>query len=615
VTIRQLPRDVIDRIAAGEVVERPAAVLKELLENALDARARHVDVSIEGGGLRLVRVADDGVGIPADELPAAFASHATSKLVDVDDLMHIVSFGFRGEALCSIGAVSRSSITSATGDDGRGHRLACIAGELGSVEPVAAARGTVVEVRELFFNTPARRQFLGSERTEAARCRETLMAMALVHPDAHLRLSIDGVLRFSSPATEQLAERVVAVHGREFFDGLTALHGRGDACRLEGFLSLPAAARPRARAQQLFVNGRLVKDRQIASAVRLACRDFIPPNLQPSWIVYLTIDPAAVDVNVHPTKSEVRFRSPDDVFRLVHHATRQALLGADLAPRVRAEHLGPSRARGPAPAGGVSGGLDPGHGRAAVPPARRAAAASGPPSTEAWSGGATSAGAAAGPVAGESGPAAATQAPGADRVHERLPHTALRPAARYLQVLDTYLVHDAPEGLVLIDQHALHERVLYARWQRQLAEGRLPCQRLLVPETLALDPALHAAALERRDELLRCGLEIEDFGPDTLVVRSVPAVLRGESLHDLVVALIAPPEAHGGIPSGLDRRLFTLACHAAVKAGDSLAEAEIAELLQQAAELEHDTSCPHGRPTRLVIGRIELERLFKRSGF
>ena len=615
-TIKRLPQDVVDRIAAGEVVERPSAVIKELLENALDARATSLDVTLEGGGLGLLRVADDGVGIAADELPVAFASHATSKLVDVDDLFHIVSFGFRGEALSSIGAVSRCRIVSSTGEDGVGHRLDCVAGQLGEVEPVAARRGTVVEVRDLFFNTPARREFLGSARAETARCREVCTALSLVHPDVHVRLTVDGQQKFNSAPSEDTLERVATVYGRDFAAGLTRLAARRGGLELEGFLTLPAAARPRARTQQLFVNGRLVKDKQVLAAVRVACRDFIPPSLQPSWILFLTVDPTQVDVNVHPTKAEVRFRDPDELFKLVHHACRDALLGADLAPRVKAEHLGPE-STGTSPASG--GGAGANGGATAAPdhpgtrplprPSFRAPAAGGASTDLAGASPVHEAPATPAAPAGEQLELGATTA-GAPSMRSQL-----RPAARYLQVLDTYLAHDTPDGLVLVDQHALHERILYARLQDQLGEGKLPTQALLVPQPVRLDPALHAQALEKAEELAHLGLEIEDFGQDTVVVRSVPAVLRHEKLDDLVVALVAPPDLHGGIPSGLDRRLFTMACHAAVKAGDPLKEDEIAELLEQGEALEHDSSCPHGRPTRLVIGRTELERLFKRNGF
>jgi DNA mismatch repair protein MutL len=602
--IRRLPKDVVDRIAAGEVVERPAAIVKELLENALDARATAIDVTIENGGLGLIRVADDGTGIAQDDLPAAFASHATSKLVDVDDLFHVVSFGFRGEALSSISAVSRARIVSATGDDGGGYRLDCVAGELGTVEPVPSAHGTIIEVRDLFHNTPARRQFLGATRTEAAKCREVCTALSLANAGVRFSYTVDGTRRFSSEGSPDLAERVSTVYGRDFAESMAPVQGSEPGQRIEGLLGLPASARARARAQQLFVNGRLVKDRGVLSAVRVACRDFVPPNLHASWILFLTIDPERLDVNVHPTKAEVRFRDRDDVFRIVRRACRDALLRSDLAPRIRAEHLGLARAPTaptvPTAPPALQDGASASTGRAlfpaASPPARQPTSDLGEPLPE--------------------------HTVSAEHVAESQPLPqplidvgAIRPAARYLQVLDTYLIHDSPDGLVLVDQHALHERILYARLQDDLAAGRIERQGLLVPHPVHLTPELHALALEMTGELKHLGLEIEDFGQDTVIVRAVPAVLRQERVEDLVEALVAPPDVHGGVPHGLDRRLFTMACHAAVKAGDPLKEEEIAELLEQGARLEHDSTCPHGRPTRLLIGRTELERLFKRSGF
>ena len=597
--IRALPRDVVDRIAAGEVVERPSSVVKELLENAIDARATSIDVTIEGGGLELIRIADDGIGIARDELPLAFASHATSKLVDVDDLFHIVSFGFRGEALSSVAAVSRCRITSSVDDSGAGATLTCRAGELGEVAPAARPRGTVVEVRDLFHNTPARRRFLGATSTEAARCREVCTALSLVHPGLRLAVTVDGRQRFRTEGAPLLRDRIAAVYGADLAEQMTPVAGRIDGLAVDGFVGLPGVARARPRAQQLFVNGRAVADRAVSSAVRNACRDFLPPSLQPAWVLCLTVDPEQLDVNVHPTKAEVRFRERDALFRLVRRAVRDALLAADLAPRVRAEHVS-----GTPPAGAslvadlpdAPARSTPGPSYSGLPPRPR-------PSDTAMLPGSAPA-----PTSGPQSRTDATPSP--------TQLVSARQAVRFLQIFDTYLVHDSPEGLVLVDQHALHERVLYSRLQRQLTDGKVPSQRLLVPEPVRLTPSEHDLALRMRDELATRALHIDDFGPDTIVVRAIPAVLRNERLADLVRALIDPPDLDfSGMPSSLDRRLFTMACHAAVKAGDPLDEREAAELLKQSAELEHDATCPHGRPTRLVIGRTELERLFKRSGF
>lgn len=566
--IRQLPREVVDRIAAGEVVERPASVVKELVENALDAGATRIDVTVDGGGLALIRVADDGGGVQPDDVPLAFAPHATSKLRDVDDLFHIASYGFRGEALASVAAVARCRLVSRPRDLAQGLVIEAGGGRIGAPRPEACAPGTVVEVRDLFHNVPARRAFLSSPAAETARCRELLGHMGLAWPGVRLVFRADGSERVLGEGAASLRARVATVFGAGFAGELLPVAGRIEGLAVEGLLSPPAAARGRARCQLLFVNGRLVRDRAAAAAVRSGCLDFLPGSLQPAWVLQLSVDPARVDVNVHPTKSEVRFREGEALFHLLRSAARSALLAADLAPRVRAEHLAPARPE-------------------AIHEAPAAALASRPLAL----------------------PPAATPTP-------VLPAAAgLRPAARFLQVLDTYLVHDAPEGLVLVDQHALHERILYARLQRQRDEGRIESQRLLLPEPVRLPPRLHAAALESAAELRRLGLEVEAFGPDTLAVRAVPAVLRGESPAELLEAVLAPRELHGGVPDGLDRRLFTMACHAAVKAGDPLREDEISDLLRQGAELEHDATCPHGRPTRLVIGRDELERLFKRSGF
>ncbi len=593
--IRSLPKDVIDRIAAGEVVERPASVVKELLENALDAGATEISVTVDGGGLSLIRVADNGGGITPAELPLAVAAHATSKLHDVDDLFHIASFGFRGEALSSIAAVSRLRVLSRTAEEPAGRRLDVTAGV--PEEPVAAslARGTVVEVRDLFFNTPARRRFLGAAMTEAARCREVCAALSLVHPGLRLRFENDGRVRFTATGTGTLADRVAVVWGDDFRRELVPLAGRVEGLAVEGLLSLPSFARPRPRCQQLFVNGRLVRDRAVMAAVRSGCKDFLPGSLQPSWVLSLTVDPQRVDVNVHPTKAEVRFRDGDALFSLVRGACRSALLACDLTPRVTLDG---------AAAGAVPFGQLP---RKERPwPAAEDERAVGDEAHVA-------------PQDGRHDGLHAGSAPvGSSAVAETqvLPSLgAGRSAVPCVQVLDTYIVHASDTGLVLVDQHALHERILYSRLQAALAEGRLPSQRLLLPETVRLPPALHARALELSDTLESLGLSIAEFGPDTLAIHAIPAVLRQESLGDLLMALVEPPDVHGGIPHGLDRRLFTMACHAAIKAGDPLSAPDMQALLRQGEELEHDATCPHGRPTRLAIGRTELERLFKRSGF
>ncbi|GJM20265.1 MAG: DNA mismatch repair protein MutL [Planctomycetota bacterium] len=592
--IRALPQAVIDRIAAGEVVDRPSSVIKELIENALDARATRIDVSIDDGGLGLLRVADDGVGIGDDDLGLAFASHATSKLVDVDDLFHIGSFGFRGEALSSIAAVSHARLVTATGNAGEGWEVVCRAGVLSEPRPTAAPRGTTLEIRDLFFNTPARRRFLGAKSTEAARCREVCSTLSLVHPGVRWRVEVDGRVRFQSEGPDDLVARVERVYGAELAENMIPLSGEREGLRVEGLLSLPGAARARPRCQQVFVNERAIQDRQLLSAVHVACKDFLPPSLRASFVLMLHMDPERVDVNVHPTKAEVRFRDREALFGLVRRACRDALLAADLAPRVRAEHIA-----APWPS--------------ATPAARSELQSGSGDASQQATGGPASFPPASFPSSAASGTPAAHEAA---KVHEGTSFVSgIRAARRFIQVLDTYLVHDSPDGFVLIDQHALHERILYARLQNDLAAGRIESQRLLVPETVSLQPLECARAEEMAPELAKMGLEIEPFGPDTLAVRAVPAVLRNESLTELVRALIDPPEVHGGIPNGLDRRLFTMACHAAVKAGDPLGEDQIAALLEQGELLEHDSSCPHGRPTRLVIGRAELEKLFKRDGF
>lgn len=616
--IRRLSPRVVERIAAGEVVERPASVIKELIENALDAGATEIAVTIERGGLGLIRVADDGAGIAPADMPLAFASHATSKLNDVDDLYHIGSYGFRGEALSSIAAVARCRLVSRARGQPGGLRVDASAGVIGEPQPAACATGTSLEVRDLFFNTPARRHFLGAESTEAARCREMVAGLSLAHAGVRFRYEGEGRSRLFCDGAPALGDRVAALYGHEFTQQLVPVSGRAEGLALEGLLSLPAAARSRARCQHLFVNARAVKDRAVMSAVRSACLDFLPGSLQPSWVMCLNVDPERVDVNVHPTKAEVRFRDTDTLFRLLRASCRAALLAADLSPRVSADRIAVA-AQAPATQPSPSW---PATSRLAAPRADdNAWLEAGLPSSAAGSQLAAdapepyAATSTASPAPTSTSASTSSSAPVAPRGFALPGMSDLRPAGRFLQVLDTYLVHDSPEGLVLIDQHALHERILYSRLQAASAQGALPVQALLMPEVVRLTPTQRAQALEARDELARLGLRLEPSGPDAVAITAVPAVLRAESLSELLASLLDPSDAHGGIPTGLDRRLFTLACHAAIKAGDPLRPEAIADLLRQGEQLEHDATCPHGRPTRLLVPRAELERLFKRSGF
>ncbi len=579
--IQSLPKAVVDRIAAGEVIERPASVVKELVENALDAGATSIDVIVEEGGLDLIRVTDNGSGIDRGDLELAFASHATSKLCDVDDLYHIGSYGFRGEALSSIAAVSHATLTTGTDQAGEGWVVKSEGGQSTTPEPAAATRGTTIEIRNLFFNTPARRNFLASASAEAARCREVVTALFLCNTQVRFSFTSGGKKRFQSVASETLRDAIQAVYGIDFEEALFSMEHAAGGITVAGFATLPPHAKRRARAQQVFVNGRPVRDRAVASALRLAFKDFLPPGFHPSFLVHVGIDPSEVDVNVHPTKAEVRFKNRDGLFRVVRRAVRDALLDADLAPRVNSNDFGVSldspQSLSPGPAFGQHNDGSRGQQQSVYSTA-------------------------------EEGDALATPA-------LAVPASPPAPAGEYLQLLDTYIVHASPEGMVLIDQHALHERILYARLQKERANGGLESQGLLVPETVKLEPSDYARAEARREDLHALGLLFDLLEPDAISITAVPSVLRHESLSDLVHALLDPPEVHEGIPDGLDRRLFTMACHAAIKAGDPLGQEDVASLIRQGEALEHDATCPHGRPTRVVITGETFERLFKRSGF
>jgi len=603
--IRRLPPHVVNQIAAGEVVERPASVVKELLENSLDAGATRIEVSIEGGGLEGIEVADDGGGIAAEELPLAVAPHATSKIEHAADLEQVATLGFRGEALASIASVSAFSIRSCRREETSGAIVEVEGGEVGPVRPAAGAPGTTVTVRHLFMNAPARRKFLKTTATETTRAVEVVRTAAIARPDVAFRVVVDGRVALDLPATAELSHRVAGVLGEEVGAGLLAVEGDPAALpRAWGFVGRPDLSRASSRSQRIYLNGRPIQDRLVVHALREGFRGAMPGDRHPLAVLFLDVAPGEVDVNVHPAKTEVRFRSPEAVHAAVRRAVRAALGGSDLVPSVETD-LGSSSwsLRSPRSDAGRSQPI-------------LFSGASGTAATSrgaGWTTGATRSPAGFDYAAVAAAIASAVPAPPAPDELDDRPRRR-----RVLQVGGLFLVSGDEEGLVIVDQHALHERLMFESLRRRITEGPLERQALLAPATASASAEAIEAIESSRMLLERLGFEVEPFGPRTIAVRAVPSLLgsRGVEATSFVVDLLERAAAEGPVPdeaAALEDVLAMMACKASVRAGDSLTDAEGEALLGQALESEGAASCPHGRPTMLRIPWSDLRRRFGRS--
>ena len=598
--IRILDRRLVDQIAAGEVVERPASVVKELVENALDAGATRIEVSVEGGGADRITVADDGSGIAADELPLAVASHATSKICRVEDLAAIGTMGFRGEALASIASVARVSITSRVRGSDAAARIEVEGGEARDVAPAAGAPGTVVEVRQLFFNVPARRKFLRSAATELGRIEEAIEALALCRPGVAFRLESEGRVRVDLAATTDPARRVRDVLGASSADGMLEVQADvdlgGSPVAVWGMVGLPSLARGASRAMRFSLNGRAVLDRTLLHAAKEAYRGLMEPGRTPLGFLAIEMDPALVDVNVHPAKTEVRFRQQQSVHGLVLRTVREALRAADLVP---AFELARPAVGGGAPGGGGFGGNAP-----AVHAAR------GTDFTEFASFAAAQAAHPAPPVV-----LVETRAPAPAELDA--PLHANRTARRVMQVHGSYLVVEDRDGILVVDQHALHERAMFESLSARIASAPLESQPMLVPVPVEVDARAAEAAEEARPLLARLGIDLVPAGPRSVLVHAYPTFLsaRGVEPADFVPGLLSriAEDGPGDMESALSDVLDMMACKAAVKAGDRLSPAEIDGLLDLRERIERSSSCPHGRPTSLRISMRDLERSFGRA--
>ncbi len=596
--VRRLDPILVDRIAAGEVVERPAAAVKELVENALDAGAHCVDVTIEAGGTQLIRVSDDGCGMSAEDLDLAVERHATSKLED-GDLTAIATLGFRGEALPAIASVARLAIHTRTRADDHGRTLVVDAGMKSAVMPSAHPRGTRVEVQALFRATPARLKFLKSDRAEAQAVADVVKRLAMAQPQVAFSLSGDHLsdLNLGPCAADQtgVAERLRQILGREFHDNALAIDAVREGIGLTGFAALPTYHRANAQAQYLFVNNRAVRDKMMTAAVRAAYRDYLPADRFPIAALFLACDPRFVDVNVHPAKAEVRFRDPGLVRGLIIGAVREAIASAN------------HRA---ATSGGAKALEVLSRNRFSFSDRGRQAAS-------AW----------ATPVAGEqlsvSAPAAAqtrlslarepladvSPALKDDAQHETFPLGAAR-----AQLHETYILAQTRDGLVLVDQHAAHERLVYERMKRSLAEHGIERQSLLIPEIVDVDEADQQVLISRAAELDGLGLSIDGFGAGAVAVREIPALLKDSNIGRLIqdIAQTLSQDDASNLSSRLDRILATMACHHSVRAGRRLKAEEMNALLREMELTPGAGQCNHGRPTYIELKLSDIERLFAR---
>ncbi|CAI2935400.1 DNA mismatch repair endonuclease MutL [Aminobacter niigataensis] len=611
--IRQLSETMINQIAAGEVVERPASVVKELVENALDAGASRIEVATAGGGLNLIRVVDDGSGMPEEELALAISRHCTSKLGD--DILDIRSLGFRGEALPSIGSVSKLAIRSRTRQADSGAEIAVEGGRVSSVRPAPTNRGTSVEVRDLFFATPARLKFMKTERAEATAIADVIKRIAIAFPAVRFTLSGTDRSTLELSATSDDVEgrlvRIAQVMGTDFPDNSIVIDAARESVRLEGHVSIPSYTRGNALQQYAYVNGRPVRDKLIASAIRGAYADVLPRDRHAVTVLFLSLDPAFVDVNVHPAKADVRFRDPGLVRGLIVGAIRQALAGAGIRPATTRTQAMMGAFRPGTTSYGHPG---PANGHRAYNPDFRAATSAGYEPQRSPFRPLDAGFAEAAQASFDTGPLHSADArAGLTEVAEVLLQTEL--GAARAQVHENYIVAQTRDSLVIVDQHAAHERLVYEALKNALHSRPVPAQMLLMPEIVDLPEedaerlALHA------ETLARFGLGIERFGPGAVAVRETPAMLGETDVTQLVRDLadeIADSDTSDTLKERLDAIAATMACHGSVRSGRRLRPEEMNALLRQMEATPGSGTCNHGRPTYIELKLADIEKLFGR---
>ena len=586
--IQQLSPSLVNRIAAGEVIERPASVVKELVENSIDAGATSITVEIEDGGRGLIRIIDDGAGIPVAELPLAFASHATSKLADDADLSQIRTMGFRGEALASIGAVSQARILSRTADQEIAYEIYNRGGQIDQPQAAAGNAGTTIEVRNLFFNTPARRKFLKGAATEFGHISEAMVRLAVPHPQISFELINNGRSALQLPA-QAANDRWLAAWPEDFADLGLLIDVRDAEITLLGVIGQPELARPVARNQFIFLNGRPIRDRFIQHALRESYRGLTEPGRHPAAILLISMPPQDVDVNVHPTKSEVRFRDSSRIHGLILSSVREKLLQSDLVPAA-VPQLSP---------------VFPQHDPQRIELRQRLAdffKSSLPESPQA-------------PMMQIPAPQIPSPPPSPAPLSTAPPSRAASPA---IQLHNSYLVAESEDGLIIIDQHALHERIMYEDLLARVSAGPLESQRLLIPITLPASGRQQEMLQQIQPLLQRLGIEAESIGPDAVAVHAFPSFLQRLDPAEFLAELLERGEQETmdlNQEELLHEVLDMMACKAAVKAGDPLTPLEIDALLARRHLIDRSSNCPHGRPTTLRMTLRDLEKQFKRSGF
>ena len=597
-TIRQLPDTLINQIAAGEVVERPASVVKELVENALDAGARRIDIDLEDGGIRLIRIRDDGGGIEPGELPLAVSRHATSKIASIDDLEAVATLGFRGEALPSVASVSRFRLASRRAGSEHGALLQVEGGKVGEVTPHAHPPGTTVEVRDLFYNVPARRKFLRAERTELSHIEDWLRTLALARPDVELRVAHNGKPSRRWKGEGQLQEgtmlsdaRLHEALGEDFTRNALRVDHAGAGMRLHGWIATPAYNRASADQQYLYVNGRSVRDRNVSHAIRQAYSDVLFHGRHPAYVLFLELDPRGVDVNVHPAKHEVRFRESrlvhDFVYRTLHQALAETRAGVAVAPMqaTQASHAWSM----PAPQQSTMG-------LRVADAANAYAALYAPRGAETFPG----------------SPDAFVATPMPDDAPGGLPPLGFAVA----QLHGIYILAENADGLVVVDMHAAHERIGYEKLKTAHDGAGLRTQPLLVPSSLAVSEREADVAEREVATLAQLGFEVQRSGPQSLLLRSVPALLAHGDVEALLRDVLADLREHGStrrVAETRDELLATMACHGAVRANRRLTVHEMNALLREMEATERSGQCNHGRPTWTRFGLAEMDRWFLRG--
>ncbi len=658
--IRQLSPDVVNKIAAGEVIERPASVVKELLENSVDAGATRIDIDLDAGGTELIRVVDDGCGIDPDDLALAFSQHATSKLETADDLFRIGTMGFRGEALSSIAGIGQITLQSRTHTAASGCEVKCDGGALTPAKPWNGSPGTRLEVRHLFYNVPVRKKFLKSVATELGHVCETVTRLALAHPTLHITLRHNNRLVYDIPSSAGLLDRIALFFTGEVRDALYELDSGEGPMRLRGFVADPKCERGNSKLQYLFVNGRWFRDRSLSHALQESFRGLLMSQRYAIGFLFLTIPPDKVDVNVHPTKSEVRFQENSLVYSMVRSTIKHRLLKENLIPQLtvpQGEEVGASEQMASVPTLFTSprrelaeqtlapwerGELaDPfwrtpagmpvrGEPNPQTPfpkkeggeePKSEDGAPLAPPSAFSPSllGGGVGEGLLPQPVPSFSvdpGGATPSTPPGSTLNEVQTETKEKGTGSSAFQLHDSYLVLETSEGMLVIDQHALHERILFEQLRRRIRAGQLEVQRLLIPEPIDLPAEQAALVLEAADALAELGLEVSDFGGNTILLSSYPTLLGRKAPHVILRSVIDHIVTQERAPTKealLHLLMATMACKAAVKAGDKLSAEEITYLLHLRTMAEDSHHCPHGRPTSLLFSRQELDKQFRRT--